>query len=255
MKSLHLSPVALLCLAAILPFSPASRAQQPAPNAALTSTDRYETTVQGVRTELVLRRDGLRLSGQLTESGLVMPLTGQAQGTRLSGRINVLAGTGLSLPFDADQRGDMLHLHIALLPGQPTTTLVFQRVGAARALGAAALTPVGAIEPALVGRWVRETVINSPGGAGGFASFATVRTLALGRDGRARQSVRSAGGGGSWSHASNDETEFSGRWQVRGQELWVVPDGQSQFVAAGRYALIDGRLVVYTAQGREIWTR
>jgi hypothetical protein len=255
MKTLHPIAAALLCLAATVPFSSAVLAQQPAAAAAQTSTEHFEATLQGVRTVLTLRREGTRLSGQFTESGLVLPLTGQAQGTRLSGRVEGPAGTGLSFPFEADHRGDALHLRIALLPGQPAVTLAFQRVGTAAASAAPAAPAAGAIEPALVGRWVRESVLNSPGGAGGFASFATVRTLALGPDGRARQTVRSAGGGGSWSHSSGEETEFSGRWQVRGQELWVQPDGQPQFVAAGRYALIDGRLVVTTARGRQIWTR
>lgn len=255
MKVLHLTPAALLCLAASFPFCPITWAQQPAAAAVQASTVRYEATVQGVRTELLLRREGPRLSGEFTERGVVLPLTGQAQGTRLSGRVDGPAGTGLSFPFEADQRGDTLHLRITLLPGHPAATLAFQRAGTAAAAGAASRPAAGAIEPALVGRWVRESIINSPGGAGGFASFATVRTLALGSDGRVRQSVRSAGGGGSWSHASGEATEFSGRWQVLGQELWVLPDGQSQYVAAGRYALVDGRLVVTTAQGRQIWTR
>ena len=113
----------------------------------------------------------------------------------------------------------------------------------------------GRIDPALVGRWVRESVINSPGGAGGFASFATQRSLTLAGDGRARQTQRSAGGGSQWSHASEEQVEFSGRWQVRGAELWVMPDSQTQFIQAARYALFDRRLVVYTAQGRQIWSR
>ncbi len=113
----------------------------------------------------------------------------------------------------------------------------------------------GQIDPALVGRWVRESVINSPGGAGGFASFATQRSLTLASDGRARQTLRSASGGGQWSQASAEEVEFSGRWQVRGAELWVMPDGQAQFIQAARYAIFDGRLVVYTPQGRQIWSR
>jgi hypothetical protein len=111
------------------------------------------------------------------------------------------------------------------------------------------------VDRALVGRWTQESIINSGGGAGGFASFSTVRTLVLAHDGRVRQSVRSAGGGGNWSHASNEELEFSGRWQVRGTEIWVQPDGYPQYVAAGRYALIDGRLVVYDGRGRQIWSR
>ena len=113
----------------------------------------------------------------------------------------------------------------------------------------------GALDPALVGRWVRESVINSSGGAGGFASLATQRTLTLASDGRARQTLRSAGGGSQWSHSSGEQVEFSGRWQVRGAELWVQPDGQAQFIQAARYALFDGRLVAYTSQGRQIWSR
>ena len=218
---------------------------------------RYEASVQGVRSELLLQRNGERLSGQFTESGKVLPLRGLASGTRLSGRIEGPAGSGLSMPFEADVDGDALHLRLSLAPGQPAAAVTMHRVGAAPSNNGSATRAVngGALDPALIGRWVRETVINSPGGAGGFASFATVRTLTLAVDGRVRQTVRSAGGGGSWSHAGGEQVEFSGRWQVRGADVWVQPEGQAQFVAASRYAIVDARLVLTTAQGRQIWTR
>ncbi len=93
------------------------------------------------------------------------------------------------------------------------------------------------------------------GGAGGFASFSTVRTLELAPDGSIRQWVRSAGGGGNWSHRAGDELEFSGRWQTRGEELLVQVDGQPDFVPAVRYRLVGERLVTENGQSRRIWQR
>ncbi|MFG5407993.1 hypothetical protein ABXN37_07500 [Piscinibacter sakaiensis] len=82
-----------------------------------------------------------------------------------------------------------------------------------------------------------------------------MRSLTLGADGRVSQSVRSVGGGGNWSADGGERTEFSGRWMVRDGSLWVQPDGQPRFVAAGRYRFSGPYLVTENAQGRLVWQR
>ncbi len=46
------------------------------------------------------------------------------------------------------------------------------------------------LDPRLLGRWVHQSMINSGGGAGGFASFTTERTIEFGADGLVQQWVR-----------------------------------------------------------------
>lgn len=221
----------------------------------------FEGSVDGVQTTLLLQRRGDRFDGELQEGALRLPVQGEVRGPRWQGRLTLPGGFGLTLPFEADLQGSAMQLRIALLPGTPPASLTLHRAGAPATPGAAptargsAPQGAGRIEPALVGRWVRDSTINSSGGAGGFASFSTRRTLQFAADGRVLQTLRSAGGGGSWSHASGEQVEFAGRWEVRGDTLWLAQDGQAQFQPAGRVSLVDGRLVVYHGQGRQIWTR
>ena len=122
-------------------------------------------------------------------------------------------------------------------------------------LAVQAAPPAGTVDAELVGRWRHESQINSGGGAGGFASFSTVRILELAGNGQVRQSVRSVGGGGNWSSDGGERTEFVGRWQARQGEIWVQPEGQSQFINAGRYRLSGPYLVTENGRGRMIWSR
>jgi hypothetical protein len=111
------------------------------------------------------------------------------------------------------------------------------------------------LDSRLLGRWVHQSMINSGGGAGGFASFTTERTLEFGADGQVQQWVRSVGGGGNWSANGNRRLEFAGRWQVRGAEIWVQPAGQHDPVLAGTYQLSGSYLVTVGRDGRTIWQR
>lgn len=113
----------------------------------------------------------------------------------------------------------------------------------------------GAQDPRLVGRWVHQSMISSSGGAGGFASFTTVRSIEFGPDGQVQQWVRSVGGGGTWSAQGGRKLEFAGRWEVRGNEIWVQPQGRAEALRAGTYQLSGPYLVTYGQDGRTIWQR
>jgi hypothetical protein len=110
-------------------------------------------------------------------------------------------------------------------------------------------------DPRLVGRWVQQAMINSSGGSGGFASFTTERSIEFGRDGQVQQWVRSVGGGSNWSTQSGRRLEFAGRWEVRGNEIWVQPQGRGDAVRAGTYQLSGPYLVTVGQDGRTIWQR
>ncbi|MEN9628845.1 MAG: hypothetical protein RJA10_2072 [Pseudomonadota bacterium] len=122
-------------------------------------------------------------------------------------------------------------------------------------LGTAHASNPGPLDNRLLGRWVHQSMINSGGGAGGFASFTTERSIEFGSDGRVQQWVRSVGGGGNWSSSGSGRLEFAGRWEVRGNEIWVQPDGHAQTIRAGTYQLSGAYLVTVGRDGRTIWQR
>lgn len=239
----------LLTLAALVATAFVAPAQAAAPVA-------YEAVHQGVVTRVDLQIDGPRFQGRLSEEALQLALNGTVQGRTLAGQVQDPRSGQALMPMAAELRGDELLLELRP-PAATAQRLSLRRVGAPAAAGSPAPAAVngGAIDVQLVGRWRHESQINSPGGAGGFASFSTVRTLTLGADGRARQSVRSVGGGGNWSSDGGERTEFTGRWTARDGSIWVQPDGQPQFIQAGRYRFSGQYLVTENGQGRLIWSR
>ena len=112
-----------------------------------------------------------------------------------------------------------------------------------------------AIDGRLVGRWTHQSMINSGGGAGGFASFSTERSIEFSASGQVQQWVRSVGGGSNWSSNGGRKLEFAGRWEVRGNEIWVQPQGRADTLRAGTYQLSGPYLVTYGQDGRTIWQR
>jgi len=215
----------------------------------------WETQVNGIRTLLTLQVTGAQAEGMLQEAGVSLPVRGTLQGQRLLAGAHDPAGGQRLLQLEGRLQGDDLVLTVRTEAGQGGT-VTLRRVGAAPApMPAPHPAGAGQIEPSFVGRWHHESQINSGGGAGGFAAFSTQRTLELGADGRARQWVRSAGGGSTWSHGGGQTLEFSGRWQVRGAELWVAADGQTAFQRAALIRRAGDYLVIDMDGERRIWRR
>ncbi|MEZ5947483.1 MAG: hypothetical protein R3C04_11660 [Hyphomonas sp.] len=111
------------------------------------------------------------------------------------------------------------------------------------------------LDARLVGVWVNEDNINSGGGAGGFASFSTVMTMALDANGGVVQTTRSVGGGGAWSSDSGESVDFQGSWKADGQTLYVIGMGLTAYTPAATYEFSGPYLVTYNDQGRLIWQR
>jgi hypothetical protein len=226
-------------------------------------TLRLAAEQRGVRTVLELQIDGARVSGHAVEQATRYPLAGQLEGEKLdlllrdpsSGlMVAWLSGTLQGERYDAKLQ--------PLLNGAAATRAVFTRAGESASAaapapeaGAGSRATPGALDPRFVGRWVRQSMVSSTGGAGGSASFSTERTLELAADGQVRQWVRSAGGGAGWSAGSGSQLEFSGRWQLRQGELWVQRQGESQFHYAAHARLAGAYLVTENQAGRQIWER
>lgn len=259
-----------ICAAALTVAAPAA-AQTAAQTAPRTLS--WQGSQNGVDTTLTLRFDGARVAGSIDEAGTSLPVSGTLQGRTVQGNIlNPQSGQPV-IGLSALIAGDDLTLSLRPAGSAQAMRFAMRRVGAPAQAAATAGTAAtasappqaaggtgaadgGRVDPAFVGRWVSESQLNSPGGAGGFASLSTVRTLELTPDGRVRQSVRSAGGGGNWSYDGGGRVEFSGRWQVRGgTEFWAQPDGQAAFVRVGVIRRAGDYLVTESSEGRVHWRR
>ena len=107
----------------------------------------------------------------------------------------------------------------------------------------------------LVGVWVHESQIDSPGGAGGFAALSSVMTMELSLDGAMRQWTQSMGGGADWLSDSERRLDFDGQWRADGQTLSVMGMGLVDFMPAAAYEFSGVYLVTHNDKGRLIWQR
>jgi hypothetical protein len=230
----------------------------------------YEGEADGVTTRLVLSVDGSRVDGTLHEPGLALPVRGVVEGRRMQAAVLDPRSGAALVRLAGELRDDGLRLSARPEGGGAGRILAMRRVAADAAASAGAVSgpaagassgraggpsPAGRADPALVGRWTSESQLQSAGGAGGFAALSTVRTLELAADGRVRQWVRTAGGGGHWTADGGQRLEFSGRWETRGAEIWVRQDGQSGFVRAAAYRFSGEYLLTDDGSGRRIWRR
>jgi hypothetical protein len=224
-------------------------------------TLRFEAEHEGVTTRLELQVQGEAVEGTLQEPGLSLAVRGNLQGTRLEAALREPL-TGLRLArLQGTLRGNTLALEVTPRGGGEARSLVMQRPGSApRATadgvpGGLPATAAGTTPGAFAGRWRHQQNVNSAGGAGGFAGFSTETAMHLGADGRIRQWSRAAGGGAGWSAVAQDRPEFSGRWQVRGEELWVQAEGRTPWRRVGRIRRSGEYLVTEGDGGRRIWQR
>lgn len=248
----------LLPLIATLAASLAATVATAANAAAAAAPQVFEAELNGVRAELRLVIAGGAVEGSLHEGASSLALRGTADGPALQGWMLDPASGLQVMRFDAriDGAGLALTMRHPAMP-EPARVLM-HRAGTPRpvaAAPAAAEAPQGAaVDARLVGRWQQQRITSSDGGTG-FASFTTLRTLELGADGQVREWLKSVGGGAGWSHRSEPELQFAGHWAVRGDRLWLQPQGQPGFVEAGRVQLVDGRMVIENGRQRAVWQR
>lgn len=229
-----------------------------------TADGRYHAQIDGVASSIELSGADDAIQGRLQEGNLVLNLAGRLNGGEL---LLQLTEPTLGLPLgtlSGRLQGGVFAARIEIVSlvggGTQVKTASYVREGvratpnaAPNAGPAPAVTPGGgARDPALVGTWVHDEVINSSGGVGA-ASFSTRRTMVLSNDGRVEQWVESAGGGGGgdWSYGGGRQTEFSGQWQTRDGALWLRQDGQSEFSPGAHYRF-SGQYLVLEGGGRKL---
>lgn len=212
----------------------------------------YRATLDGQPAELILRSQGERVEGEYIENGsLGFRLTGRVDGQALQAQISDPASGQPLANMNANYADGMLAASLAARNPQSGATLVrealFQRVGPPPPPAAPSQ------DPALVGTWVYEQMINSDGLE--FASMTTVTTLRIRADGSIEQWRRAVAGGNEWSYDRPGELQYSGRWRSDGGLLLVQLKGAPDYQPAARYHFSAPYLVTESNTGRMIWQR
>lgn len=216
----------------------------------------YLTTLDGQPAEMHLRSQGQQVSGEYVEGGrLRLQISGSFDGQLLSAQISEPQSGQLIANMNATYANGVLNTHIAAR--NPTTGATLERKALfhRQNLSAAAATPSSSPtrDPALIGTWVHEKIINSGGAS--FASMTTQMILQLSEDGSVSQWTRSVAGGADWNYDSPGELQYSGRWQSNSGLLEVQMQGRSDYQPAAYYRFSDQYLVTESNTGKLIWQR
>lgn len=211
----------------------------------------YRATHDGVETILQLERVDSAVHGQLTEGELNL----RVQGVYQDGHLQLALHEPLFQIVIGQMNGPLVsgRFDATLTVTNPFTgaseeqQLSLERDGIASVAPApsVATTAPATRDPQLVGSWMHEDIITSPGGVG-FASFSTRRTMQLTADGRIWQWVESAGGGADWSHSGGRTMEFEGEWRSANGQLQLRETGSAEFDKAilyrfsGNYLVLEG---------------
>lgn len=217
---------------------------------------RFQADLAGANTVLDLQQQGQVVTGRYSENGtLQLDLRGQYDGQVLNAEIVLPQTNQVIATLAATYGNDQLNARLAArdpVSGQVLERQALFQRSPSTATGATR-TSAGTLDPALVGTWVHEDIINSGGAS--FASFNTVLTLHLAPDGRVEQWSRSVGGGSDWSYDSDGTLQYAGQWQTAEGVLLVRPDGSTDYQPATRYRFSDPYLVTEDQGGRKIWQR
>lgn len=216
----------------------------------------YLTTLDGQPAEMHLRSQGQQVTGEYVEGGrLHLQISGTFDGQLLRAQISDAQSGQLIANMNATYANGMLNAHIAAR--NPTTGATLERKALfhRQNLNAAAAAPSSSAtrDPALIGTWVHEKIINS--GGANFASMTTQMILQLSDDGSVSQWTRSVAGGADWNYDSPGELQYSGRWQSNNGLLEVQMQGRSDYQPAAYYRFSDQYLVTESNTGKLIWQR
>lgn len=215
----------------------------------------YRATLDGQPSELILRQNDAAVEGEYVENKrLRLIVRGRYDGKLLRAEISDPQSGLLLANMNATYANAMLNTSIAARDPRNGEVLerqvLFQREAAATAA-----TPSAADgqDPALIGTWMHEKIIDSGGAS--FASFNTLMTLQLNADGSVTQWARSVGGGSDWSYDSPGEVQYSGHWRSQDGMLMVRLAGAADYQPAAYYRFSDPYLITESNTGQMIWQR
>lgn len=196
--------------------------------------------------------------GTLNDTHLTYEVAAQATGKNLKGTCSEKS-MGLSLEMTGILNGSTLSLNLSMMGAEIAVEL--KKAGAApKPATAAASTqpklPAGAQhDPALIGRWVRQSNYNSGYGQGSMSSESVMILLADGRlsDGGSR-TVTS---GSDWSGTSSQEGSGVVEgvlWYNKGKQLFlqVTANGKTETQLLGSYYIEHNNMLVTGQDGTKV---
>lgn len=220
----------------------------------------YLTTLDGQPAEMHLRSQGQQVTGEYVEGAtLRLQISGNFDGQLLSAQISEPKSGQVIANMNATYANGVLNTHIAARNPTTGATLerkaLFHRQNLSAAAAAQSSSPSSSAtrDPALIGTWIHEKIINS--GGANFASMTTQMILQLQGDGSVSQWTRSVAGGADWNYDSPGELQYSGRWQSNNGLLEVQMQGRSDYQPAAYYRFSDQYLVTESNTGKLIWQR
>ncbi len=223
----------------------------------------YQGKINGDAARIELRQHGEEVSGKYQETGNAFDIRAKVIGAVCDGSL-LITGTEISLASIRFQMtGTGLHLAVQL-PDQTRVEADFVRLTGPSEKPVESLSqnkPLStaqdalARDPAVVGQWRKEEIINS-GTGDGAASMVTVYYLSLNADGSFLQEKSGGAGGSNWSSLSSRETDLTGHWYSQNQILYVRPTGEKEYFKLHQYLFHNGALVFKTDEGKYlIWNR
>lgn len=242
----RLQTTALLCLFCLLPQTLLAGELD----------GRYLAILDGLPTEMILRSEGDKVAGEYVENdSLRLTISGSFDGQLLHAQISDPRSGLLVANMNANYANAMLNVHIAAR--SPRNGAVLEREALfQRQTDDAPSAPLPVNQehdPALVGTWVHEQIINSGGAS--FAAMTTRLTLQLAADGSVAQWIGAVAGSSDWNFANPGELQYSGHWQSNNGLLLVQLQGHPDYQPAAHYRFSEQHLVTESNTGKMIWQK
>ena len=215
---------------------------------------RYLATLDGLPAEMILRSEGDQVEGEYVENAsLRLTINGRFDGQLLQAQISDPRSGLLIANMNANYANAMLNVHIAARSPHNGAVLqreaLFQRQAEDRASAPQPTNPER--DPALIGTWVHEEIINSGGAS--FAAMTTLLTLQLAADGSVVQWIGAVAGGNDWNFTNPGELQYSGHWQSQNGLLLVQLQGRPDYQPAAHYRFSEQYLITESNTGKMIW--
>lgn len=215
---------------------------------------RYNGTYEGAPVALTLKSAGsIAFTGELNDSHNTFAVSANAQGNTLKGQCTE-TNLGLVMTLTGTLENDRLALSLTI--GSTVLSLDLLKEGTMPAVTKTA-PPAGKEQhdPALVGRWTKQSNYNSGYGQGYMSSESSMILLADGQmaDGGSRTVV----GGADWSgnSSSTGGAVIEGLyWYSDKQQIYLraTENGKTETQCLGNYYIEDGKMLITGQDGTKV---
>ncbi len=230
-------------------FVPALPAQQFA--------GKYTGAYQGDPVVLQLRAAGANAyTGELNDNHNNYSISATAEGNRLKGQCTETT-IGLAMALDGSLADNRLSLSLTF--GATVLTLELEKEAVAVPAKTTAASGKEQHDPALVGRWTRQSNYNSGYGQGYMSTESAIVLFADGRvaDGGSRTVTSGADWSGNASSAGSGVVEGL-YWYSDKQQIFLraSQNGKTETQALGRYYIENGNMLITGQDGtKTLWSR